>query len=354
MLAVPAGCSPGHRPFREYRHCLSVTDSIEPLWLNEVDFVDLYVGPDYCEMYQETSTGAAKRQSLPAPHCDGAKALRDYCVAQRAAVNGDEFSMLLGPVRYRVTTTYDSRRRPVFVVRKASASIRRLGELGLAPHVIQTLLHPELEGLIVIVGRPNSGKTSTAATITAERLSRYGGAGQTIEQPIEIEMEGLIGPNGRITQEEIHHEEQYAHALVKAMRITSKVVMMGELRYPSAALQAVLAGISGKLVITTLHGKSVEDGIERLVALASAAAAHTPINTYSLVTSGLKLVIHQELVAVDASGARRLRTRALSLADEATRAAIQSKIREGRFSSLANEIEQQTTRAAHAPRTAIA
>lgn len=326
----------------------------EPLWLNEVDFVDLYVGPDYCEMYRETNEGTAKRHALTGAHAERAQALREYCIAQREIVRGDEFSMMLGPTRYRVTTTYDSRRRPVFVLRKACASIRRLADLGLAPHVIQTVLSPGLEGLIVVVGKPNSGKTSTAATITAERLSRFGGAGQTIEQPIEIDMEGLIGQDGRITQEEIHHEEQYAHALVKAMRITSKVVMMGELRYPSAALQAILAGITGKLVITTLHGKSVEDGIERLVALASAAAANTPINPYSLVTSGLKLVIHQELVAVDSGGTRRLRTRALSLADDSTRAAVQSKIREGRFTSLANEIEQQTTRAAYGPRAATA
>lgn len=311
--------------------------------LNEVEFVDLFLGPDYCEVFREAPCGESRRVPLPDSHAEVIPALRDRCEAQREECQGDEFSLLVGGTRYRVTTTFDSRRRAVYVLRKASASLRRLPELGLSPFVIRTVLDPELEGLVVVVGGPGDGKTSTVATIVAERIRRFGGAGQTIEQPIEVNLEGLHGEHGRIVQEEIFHEVDYAQSLVKAMRITSRVVMMGELRHPAAALQAIIAGISGKLVITTLHGKSVEDGIERLVALAAAASANTPINPYTLLTSGLKLVIHQSLVpsadSVDAP--KRLVTRALSLADDALRPAIQAKIRDGRISALNQEIEQQ-------------
>lgn len=311
--------------------------------LNEVDFVDLYLGSDYCEMFQETSAGQSRRIPLPETYDDMVVELRERCEDLRTRCGGDEFSLVLGRVRYRVTTTLDSHRNPLFALRKASASLRRLPELGLSPLVIRTLMNARLEGLVLIVGGPGSGKTSSAATIVHERLTRFGGLGQTIEQPIEINLEGQVGDNGRLTQEEIFHEEQYAQALVKAMRLTSKVVFMGELRYPEAALQAIVAGISGKLVVTTLHGKSVEDGIERLAALASAAAVNTPIDPYALLTSGLKLVIHQELVPVEGvkDGRRRLVTRSLSLAEEKTRAAIQSKIRDRRIAALIQEIDQQ-------------
>lgn len=311
--------------------------------LNEVEFVDLFLGPDYCELFREAPCGESRRVPLPDSHASVASLLRDHCSSLREECGGDEFSLLLGTVRYRVTTTFDSRRQPVYVLRKASASLRRLPELGLSPFVIRTVLDPDLEGLVVVVGGPGDGKTSTVATIVAERVRRFGGAGQTIEQPIEVSLEGLHGDHGRIVQEEIFHESEYAHSLIKAMRITSRVVMMGELRHPAAALQAIIAGVSGKLVITTLHGKSVEDGIERLVALAAAAAVNTPINPYALLTSGLKLVIHQSLVptsdAPDTS--KRLVTRALSLADDTLRPAIQAKIRDGRISALNQEIEQQ-------------
>lgn len=320
--------------------------------LNEIDFVDLHVGPDFCEMFRESPGGMSRRVTLPEAYVSLVPVVREHCEALHDAVGGPEFSLVVGTVRYRVTTTRNARRVPVFVLRKSSASLRRFPELGLPQHIVRVLMDPQLTGLVVVVGPQGSGKSSTAASIIKERLSRFGGMGQTIEQPIEVELEGLHGQDGRVTQEEISHEDEYAEALVRSMRITSKAVLMGELRHPAAALQALLVGISGKLVVTTSHADSAEDGIERTMALASAAAANSRIDPSSLIASGLKIVIHQRLVPTsDAEGSpMRLMTRCLWLGDPALRSAIQAKIREGRIAALNQEIDQQMKASTWAPK----
>ena len=197
-----------------------------------------------------------------------------------------------------------------------------------------------------------SGKTSTLATIVQERMYKFGGIGLTIEQPIEVPLEGLHG-DGRCIQHEIFQEESgYSLALTHALRANPNLIMLGEIRHPPTALQAVLAGMNGHLILATMHASSVENAIERFIGLISMAFPPDESgNVRSLVASSLALVIHQKLVPT--TQAPRLVTSSLDLRDERMGTAIRGKIRDGRVSGLNQEIDQQKQTSAWSPQAGV-
>lgn len=321
-------------------------DSLERL--NEVDFVDLYLGQGFCDIKRATPGEVFSRASLPESHQDLAGLLRIRCAEAHARRGYPEFGLRIPgeprEVIYRVTVITDSRGEPVYVLRKSSASLRRLSELGLEPRAVQTLLDPGLTGLVLVVGETASGKTSTAATAVIERLHRFAGVAMTIEQPIEVPMEGLHGtaPSiGRCIQHEIDREEdEYASALNRVLRTNPNLIMLGEIRHVKTAVEAVMAGMNGHLIISTMHANSVENGIHRFATLAAMGlGSDATRDARDLVASSLALVIHQKLVPT--TQRPRLLTRSLSINDEKLGPSIRSKIREGRVSALNQEIDQQ-------------
>lgn len=320
--------------------------------LNEVDFVDLYLGPDYCDIKRAAPGELFRRAPLPESHQDLIPELRERCRVEHAKRDYPDFAMRIGErpaqIIYRVTAISDANREPVYVMRKSSASLRRLSELGLPPHVLQALMTQHLTGLVIVAGETASGKTSTISTVVDERLRAYGGIGLTIEQPIEIPLEGLHG-EGRCIQHEIDQEENgYAEALRRALRANPNLIMLGEVRHPNAAVEAVMAGMNGHLILTTLHANSVENAIERFVGLVAMGLKFDASNdARQLVASSLALVLHQHLMPT--SQAPRLISHALSLQDERQGTAIRSKIRDGRISALNQEIDQQKQQASFSP-----
>lgn len=316
--------------------------------LNEVDFVDLYLGQEYCDIKRATPGEVFRRASLPDGYQGLEAVLRQRCEEEHARRGYPEFGLRVpgnsGEVIYRVTVITDSRGAPVYVLRKSSASLRRLSELGLEPQAVHTLLDPGLTGLVLIVGETASGKTSTAATAVVERLHRFGGVALTIEQPIEVPLEGLHGQEpsvGRCIQHEIDREEdEYARALNRALRTNPNLIMLGEIRHMKTAVEAVMAGMNGHLILSTLHANSVESAIHRFATLAAMGlGSDTARDARDLVASSLSLVIHQRLVPTTQKP--RLLTRSLSVHDEKLGPSIRSKIREGRVSALNQEIDQQ-------------
>ena len=328
-------------------------------WLNEVDFVDLYLGRDFCDIKRATPGEVFRRASLPEQHCAHVDSLRSMCAEEHRKRCYPEFGLRVTPEAgegketiYRVTVITDSHGDPVYVLRKSSASLRRLSELGLAPQAVRTLLDPGLTGLVLIVGETASGKTSTAATASIERLHRFGGVVLTIEQPIEVPLEGLHGiePSvGRCIQHEIDQEEgEYARALLTALRTNPNLIMLGEIRHMKTAVEAAMAGLNGHLIVSTLHANSVENGIHRFCTLAAMGLGSEAVkDARDLVASSLALVIHQKLVPT--SQKPRLMTRSLSIQDERLGSSIRSKIREGRISALNQEIDQQLQQSSWSP-----
>ncbi len=127
-----------------------------------------------------------------------------------------------------------------------------LEELGFLQDQYDTIKQWSLlnDGMLILCGPTGSGKTSTIYALLKEILAVRGRGTcvMTIEDPVEMELEG-------VTQTEVnpHRGLGFAEALKGMLRQDPQVIVVGEIRDPETARIAVQAGLTGQLVITTLH-----------------------------------------------------------------------------------------------------
>ena len=116
-------------------------------------------------------------------------------------------------------------------------------------------------GLIVITGPVNSGK-STLLYASLNYLNRLDTNIITIEDPIELNLEG-------INQMQINQKAgmDFAVALRASLRQDPDIVMIGEIRDEVVAKQAITTALTGHLVLTTLHTKNALGVPARLIDL---------------------------------------------------------------------------------------
>ncbi len=141
--------------------------------------------------------------------------------------------------------------------------IRKLSELNLSPRQISTLNEAmgRDQGLILVTGPTGSGKTSTLYallnSINADNINI-----QTIEDPIEYEVEGL-----NQTQTDPINGIDFSEGLRRLMRADPDVILIGECRDYETANSAVNAALTGHLVLTTLHANDSLRAVSRLIAM---------------------------------------------------------------------------------------
>lgn len=158
-----------------------------------------------------------------------------------------------------------------------------LNELGLNDHD-NTLFHRALsqpQGLILVTGPTGSGKTITLYT-ALEYLNRKTHNISTVEEPVEIQLNG-------INQVNIHEKAglNFSSVLRAFLRQDPDVIMVGEIRDKETAEIAVRAAQTGHLVLSTLHTNSAPDTLIRLLNMGIA-----PFN----LANSLRLIIAQRLV----------------------------------------------------------
>ncbi len=138
--------------------------------------------------------------------------------------------------------------------------VRDLSELGFLPEERETferwLLRPH--GLVVVTGPTGSGKTTTLYS-ALQALASPDVNVVTIEDPIEMVHEDFnqIAANPKTGT-------SFAEALRHVLRQDPDVIMVGEVRDPETASQAVQAALTGHLVLTTLHTNDTVGAIARL------------------------------------------------------------------------------------------
>ncbi len=177
------------------------------------------------------------------------------------ANKGMEFCLNIeGEGRYRATIVkqrcgWDG------IFRVVRSRVPTVQELGLPESVCRlTEYH---QGLVLVTGPGNSGKTTTlAALVDAVNRSRDDHI-ITLEQPIEYVHEAQ---HCQITQREIGpHSESFAAALRGALREDPDVIMVGELRDTDTLSMAISASETGHLVLGTLHTTSAASTVGRVV-----------------------------------------------------------------------------------------
>ncbi len=159
----------------------------------------------------------------------------------------------LDGVQLRVSI-FPTTRGEKIVVRLFDPRDRRfdLGTLGFEETTLQGLLRAlkRTSGLLLFTGPTGSGKTSTMYSALCHIVQRDGTSVSisTVEDPVEFNL-----PLVSQTQINPAQEFTYAVALKSIMRQDPQVIMVGEIRDPETASIAVQAGLTGHLVVSTIH-----------------------------------------------------------------------------------------------------
>lgn len=177
------------------------------------------------------------------------------------AVGGPE----LDGVQLRISI-FPTTRGEKIVVRLFDPRDRRfdLGGLGFEDFTLQGLLRvlKRTSGLLLFTGPTGSGKTSTMYSALCHIMQRDGSSVSisTVEDPVEFNL-----PMVSQTQINPAQEFTYAIALRSIMRQDPQVIMVGEIRDAETAGIAVQAGLTGHLVISTIHSGVSAGAFTRLI-----------------------------------------------------------------------------------------
>ena len=113
-------------------------------------------------------------------------------------------------------------------------------------------------GAVVVCGPTGSGKTTTLYT-ALHLLNDPGHVVMTIEDPVEYQIRGInqieISPKSGLT---------FARGLRTILRSDPDVLLVGEIRDEETARIAMQAGMTGHLVLTTVHAHNAASAVERL------------------------------------------------------------------------------------------
>ncbi len=117
-------------------------------------------------------------------------------------------------------------------------------------------------GLILLTGPTGSGKTTAIYAALTYIINRSGPSVSlsTVEDPVEFHLQ-------MISQAQINPAKEftYPRALRSLMRQDPQVIMIGEIRDAETAGIAVQAGLTGHLIISTIHAGSTAGIFARLI-----------------------------------------------------------------------------------------
>lgn len=171
----------------------------------------------------------------------------------------------------------------VMRIQDRSRKIPDLPELGLQGKALKDF-EDALDlpnGVILTTGPTGSGKTTTMYSALT-RLNKVEYNIMTIEDPVEIQLEGL-------NQSQVHHEIDYtfANGLRTALRQDPDIIMVGEIRDRETIEIAIEASLTGHQVFSTIHTNSAVETITRILNMGV-----PPF----LITATVELIIAQRLV----------------------------------------------------------
>jgi len=136
-------------------------------------------------------------------------------------------------------------------------------DLGLTGLAYERLKH-EVErpnGMIITTGPTGSGKTTTLYAIL-RTLNKPGVKIITLEDPIEIKMEG-------VNQSQVDESKDYTFSkgLKSILRQDPDICMVGEIRDLDSAEIAIQAALTGHLMLSTIHTNSAAGAIPRFMSM---------------------------------------------------------------------------------------
>lgn len=149
----------------------------------------------------------------------------------------------------------------IFDPRKRKFDLKALGFEDSTLDAYLQLLRKS-SGLILLNGPTGSGKTTAIYASLYYLIQQHGAAVSisTVEDPVEA-------PLAMISQSQLNPAQNFTYpiALRSLLRQDPEVIMIGEIRDPDTASIAVQAGLTGHLVISTIHSGSTAGIYARMI-----------------------------------------------------------------------------------------
>ena len=162
--------------------------------------------------------------------------------------------------RFRVNI-FRQKNCTAIVIRQIKMDISTLDELGLPPILKDISLANR--GLVLVVGRTGSGKSTTLAAMIDHRNENDTGHIIAIEDPIEFihRHKKMI-----VSQREVGIDTlSFSNSLRNAMRAAPDVILVGEIRDTETMEAAITFAETGHLVLATLHSNNANQAMERIL-----------------------------------------------------------------------------------------
>ena len=147
------------------------------------------------------------------------------------------------------------------VIRQIKMEISTVDELGLPSILKDIAMCPR--GLVLVVGRTGTGKSTSLAGMIDHRNENSTGHIITIEDPIEFihSHKQMI-----VSQRELGLDTlSVSNGLKNAMRAAPDVILVGEIRDTETMEAAITFAETGHLVLATLHSNNANQAMERIL-----------------------------------------------------------------------------------------
>ena len=180
---------------------------------------------------------------------------------------------------------------PIFTLRLIKKKLPRYEDLGVPDIVRRMTLQPQ--GLILVTGKTNSGKTTTLNALVNEINATQNKKILSLENPIEYKH---TSKESVIIQKEVGEGGDtlsFSDGVKNSLREDCDIVIIGEIRDKETMEAAIETAESGHLVIGTLHTKSCAETIDRMINFYEISDQNT---VKYLLSSLLKLVVAQRLL----------------------------------------------------------
>ena len=193
-------------------------------------------------------------------------------------------------IRLRVNIS-SSDEIPIFTLRLIRKELPKYEELGVPDIVRRMTFQPQ--GLILVTGKTNSGKTTTLNALVNEINETQNKKILSLENPIEYKH---TSKKSVIVQKEVGvggDSLSFSDGVKNSLREDCDIVIIGEIRDKETMEAAIETAESGHLVIGTLHTKSCAETIDRMINFYEISDQNT---VKYLLSSLLKLVVSQRLL----------------------------------------------------------
>ena len=193
-------------------------------------------------------------------------------------------------VRFRVNIS-NSFDIPVYTLRLIKNELPTFEELGV-PDVVRRMTY-QTQGLILVTGKTNSGKTTTLNALINEINETQNRKIMTLENPVEYRHHSK---KSLIVQKEVGKGQDsltFSDGVKNSLREDCDILVIGEIRDKVTMEAAIEMAESGHLVIGTLHTKSCAETIDRMI---NFYEVRDQASIKYLLSALLKLVVSQRLL----------------------------------------------------------